>query len=363
MSQTKYDYYKTKEVESLFIDVLEKKEQVKPIYDLELGYRYPAVEKIIDKNVEKTIDFLENLVKLEILNKQLFDMELRCPTCDSPNVSVNYICPKCASPTIRKNLMIEHYECGYLGTVLNFGEKLTCPHCKKLLKDNYRDVGSVYQCSACNQQIETPFISHWCRKCDQKFSFETALYQPKYAYLPTNLTVKEIEQGILYLSNVERMFEEQGLTNEKNSGAFGASGVEHIFDAAFTGFGTTFYVDIHFSLELINEYELLKIYGKIRDVQIEQNKSEIFTLVIPGLDEEAETLAKSYYSRAYLIIGNKPSSVLSKLKKVLGERITELKSERYEDQMSADKQEADEERSLIPRRRKRKTSKRSKSKE
>jgi hypothetical protein len=357
MSQTKYDYYKTKEVESLMMDILEKKEQVRPVYDLELGYRYPSVEKTIDKNVEKTIDFLDNLVNLEILNKQLFDMELRCPTCNSPNVSVNYICPKCTSPTIRKTLMIEHYDCGYIGTVLNFGEQLTCPHCKKPLKDNYRNAGSVYECSACNQQIETPFINHWCRKCDHKFSFETAIYQPKYAYLPTNLTVKEIEQGILYLTNVVRVFEEQGLTNEENSNVFGASGVEHVFDAAFTGFGTTFYVDIHFSLDLIDEYELLKIYGKIRDVHIEDNTSQIFTLVIPGLDVGAETLAKSYYSRAYLIIGNKPSSVLSKLKTVLKEKISELQNEEYEDSSTTDDQESKTKR-LQLKRRKRKSSKR-----
>ncbi|UCH02480.1 MAG: hypothetical protein JSV20_01425, partial [Candidatus Bathyarchaeota archaeon] len=322
MTKTKYDYYKTREVEALMMNILEKNEDVKPVFDLEFGYRYPSVEKAISMDSDKTIGFLDNLVKVEILNKQMYDMELRCPSCNSPNTSINYVCPKCASPGIRKTVLLEHHDCGYIGTIINFGEPLSCPNCGKRLEDNYRNAGSIYECSNCNQQIETPFIDHRCRKCGLKFSFENAIYQPKYAYLPTDLTNKEIAQGILYLSQVMKMFEDHGFARDANSSVIGESGAEHIFDLAFEGHGSKFYVDIKVSLDMMNDFDILKTYGKIRDVQTVLGDVDVFTLVIPGLDTEAETLEKSY--NINIIAGKNPSVVLSKLKTILAEKISTL---------------------------------------
>jgi hypothetical protein len=267
LNNPRYRQYKVPEVEMFMVNILEKTGRIEPVFDLHLGYRYPEVEETIEMNASQTIDFLENLVAMEILDREIHDMELRCPSCLSPNVSVNYVCPHCAFSTVRKTILLEHYTCGYLGTLTSFGEPLTCPRCEERLSgDDYRDAGSIFECASCNQQIETPFVTHWCRKCNLKFSFENAVYQPKYVYVPTDFTRKEMATGILYLHQVVDVFTQHGLTREMPPKVVGESGVEHTFDATFSGLGTNFYVDIIFSLDPMGELEVLKEYGKIRDV-------------------------------------------------------------------------------------------------
>lgn len=324
MSKTKYEYYKDPDVETFMTSVLEKVESVKPVFDLEQGYRYPHVEHAIKSDSDKTNAFLENLVQAEILDKHLHDMELRCPTCSSPNISVNYVCPKCISSHIRKTILLEHNICGYIGTVINFGEPLLCPRCGQQIKEGeYRDAGSIYECANCNQQIETPFIDHGCRKCGLKFSFENALYQPKYAYSPTKLTRVEMNQGIVYLGQVVSVFDEQGFIRESNTKVQGESGTEHVFDIAFTGFGLKVVVDVVYSMNPMNEIDLLKKYGKIRDIQTLSERIEAFLLVLPGLDADAAALVRSY--KMSVAQGNNPKMALSALSSMLAERVANSK--------------------------------------
>jgi hypothetical protein len=337
MSKTKYEYYKDPNVETFMTRVLEKIELVKPIFDLEQGYRYPHVENAIKSDPNKANAFLENLVQAEILDKQLHDMELRCPTCNSPNNSVNYICPKCISSHIRKTILLEHNTCGYIGTVINFGEPLLCPRCGQQIKEGeYRDAGSIYECANCNQQIETPFIDHGCRKCGLKFSFENALYQPKYAYSPTKLTRVEMSQGIIYLGQVVNIFEEQGFIRESNTTIRGESGAEYVFDVAFTGFGMKAVVDVAYSINPMNELELLKKYSKIRDIQTAMEKIEAYLLVLPGLDADAKALVKSYDMT--VVQGENPKIALAMLKSMLVEKAGSFKLEQEAKEKSLDAQ-------------------------
>lgn len=326
MSKTKYEYYKDPNVETFMTSVLEKVDSVKPVFDLEQGYRYPHVEHAIKSDPDKTNAFLENLVQAEILDKHLHDMELRCPTCNSPNVSVNYVCPKCISSHIRKTILLEHNICGYIGTVINFGEPLLCPRCGQQIKEGeFRDAGSIYECANCNQQIETPFIDHGCRKCGLKFSFENAHYQPKYAYSPTKLTRVEMNQGIIYLGQVVSVFEEQGFIREPDTKIRGESGTEHVFDVAFTGFGLKMVADVVYSMNPMNEMELLKKYSKIRDIKTISDTIEAYLLVLPGLDADATALVRSY--KMSVAQGDNPKMALSVLSSMLAEKVASSKLE------------------------------------
>ena len=335
MSTTKYDYYKSQEVETFMINILEKAEKVRPVFDLGLGYRYLDVEKTVNKDVGKTTDFLERLVKAEILDREMYDMELRCPHCNSPNVSVNYVCPKCVSSNIKKTILLEHNPCGYLGTVVTFGESMTCPKCGKLIKEGkYRDVGSIYKCGKCDQTIETPFIDHWCRGCGEKFSFENAIYLPKYAYLPSKSTKMDMIQGILYPSSIISLFAKHGFKRTMESKVIGESGVEHFFDLAFKGYEQggekseikeeKVFVDIHFSSHPMGELDFLKCIGKVTDAKAALGNIDVVLMILPGLDHNAEALSKTY--KLNLIIGENHKIALSKLGTALVKKIEMLKT-------------------------------------
>ena len=315
MPEKRYDHYKLPEIESFMLNVLEKKNRIAPIFDLKIGYRYPDVEEKIGMEAGKTISFLTQLFDMGILDREIYDVELRCPTCISPNVSTNYICPYCSSSLIQRALLVEHYTCGYVGPVTSLGEHLVCPKCEARMEEgDYRDAGSIYECASCKKQIETPFVSHWCRECGLKFSFENAVYPPKYAYFPAELTRKEIASGILYLSQAVDVFVKHGFT-KVDPKVIGVSGVEHIFDAAFEGLGAKFYVDVVFSLDRMSELDFLRESSKIMDV-----KAGVYLIVLPGLDTEASELAKAYGPRLNVIEDEKPEAALSKLRTVLAEK-------------------------------------------
>ncbi len=346
MSTTKYEYYKSQEVESFMIKILEKTDKVKPVFDLGIGYRYIDIEKTVNMNVEETANFLENLVKAEILDREMYDMELRCPHCNSPNISVNYVCPKCVSTNIKKTILLEHIPCGYLGTVVTFGEPMTCPKCGKLIDEGqYRDAGSIYTCGTCDHQIETPFIAHWCRVCNDKFSFENAIYQPKYAYLPSKSTKMDMTQGILYPSSIISLFEEQGFTRQMETKIKGESGVEHIFDLAFRSYEqgsekseieeAKFFVDIHFSPNPMNELDFLKCCAKATDAKAARGNIDIILMILPGLDYNAQALSKTY--NLNLITGENPSMALSRLGTALTKKKTTIKAlSKLENEMNVD---------------------------
>ncbi|MCJ7633492.1 hypothetical protein MUP77_14035 [Candidatus Bathyarchaeota archaeon] len=335
MNTTKYEYYKSQEVETFMMNILEKTDKVKPVFDLGIGYRYLDVEKSVNMNVGETTDFLERLVKAEILDREMYDMELRCPHCNSPNISVNYVCPKCVSTNIKKTILLEHNPCGYLGTVVTFGEPMICPKCGTPIKEGqYRDAGSIYKCGTCDHQIETPFIDHWCRVCDERFSFENALYEPKYAYLPSKSTKMDMTQGILYPSSIIGLFEEQGFSRRMESKIIGESGEEHFFDLAFKGYEqggekseikeAEFFVDIHFSSNPMGELDFLKSCGKVTDAKAALGNVDIILIILPGLDHNAEALLKTYDLN--IITGENPSIALSRLKAALEKKVTTLKA-------------------------------------
>jgi DNA-directed RNA polymerase subunit RPC12/RpoP len=217
-------------------------------------------------------------------------MEIRCPECGSPNVSTRYLCPVCGSFHIKKTILMEHLDCGYLGNLITFGDPLVCPKCgQPLIEGAYRNAGSIYECADCKKQIDTPFVNHWCRNKASNFSFENAIYQGKFSYFPTKETQEDLERGIIFISPITGIFGGLGLKQMDVPKIVGTSSVELTFDVGYQGAGRKYFVDILQGKELFGEFDILKEYGKITD-----SKVETFVLVLPGLDNKATTMAKSY---------------------------------------------------------------------
>jgi uncharacterized protein YlaI len=321
MSLKRTDYYKLPEVEALFLNILEKREKVDPVFDLKIGYKYPDVEEATKFDVPKTISLMEQLYNAGILDREVYDMELRCPYCGSSNVSVYYLCPNCESRRIKKTLLLEHLTCGFMGPVVSVGEPLICPKCgKRIAEGEYRNAGSIYECEECNQQIDTPYMSHWCRDCGKKFNFDNSIYQPAYSYFPRELVKKDMENGILYLSKIAEVFKELGLARMADIRTEGKSGLKEAFDMAFEGNGVKIFLDLLYSEAPITEFELIREYGKILNVE-----KNVFVVAVPDLDKGASVIVKSY--NINLVEAAKPLEALTKLKAMLTEKLPKMKVE------------------------------------
>jgi DNA-directed RNA polymerase subunit RPC12/RpoP len=282
-----------------------------PVFDLEYGYKYPNVEKAINKDSDGAVALLEDLYEGGVLDSQIYDMEIRCPECGSPNVSTRYLCPVCGSFHIKKTILMEHLDCGYLGNLVTYGDPLVCPKCgQPLIEGAYRNAGSIYECADCKKQIDTPFVNHWCRNKGVNFSFENAIYQGKFSYFPTTETKEDIERGIIFISPITKIFENLGLKKMEDPKIVGSSGVELVFDAGYQGAGRKYFVDILQGKELFGELDILREYGKITD-----SKVETFILVLPGLDNKATSMVKSY--KMNMIDAPTPGEIHAKLTSAL----------------------------------------------
>jgi hypothetical protein len=305
------DFYKRSDVEAVIATLLSKASRLDPVFDLELGYRYPDVEKAIGKDSHETIELLEELFEAKLLNSQVYDMEIRCPECGSPNVSTRYLCPVCGSFHIKKTILMEHLGCGYLGPIVNYGDPMVCPKCQEpMTEGTYRNAGSIYECADCKKQIDTPFVNHWCRTKDFRFSFENAVYQGKFTYYPTQETKEDIDRGIIFISPITAVFDSLGMKRIENPRVMGSSGVELVFDIGYEDAGRKYYLDILQGKDLFGELDILKEYGKINDAKV-----DTYILVSPGLDSSATSVSKSY--KMNICDGSNPNEILAKLSESL----------------------------------------------
>jgi DNA-directed RNA polymerase subunit RPC12/RpoP len=305
------ELYKRPDVEAVITALLSSTGRLDPVFDLEYGYKYPNVEKAINKDSDGAVALLEDLYEGGVLDSQVFDMEIRCPECGSPNVSTRYLCPVCGSFHIKKTILMEHLDCGYLGNLVTYGDPLVCPKCgQPLIEGAYRNAGSIYECADCKKQIDTPFVNHWCRNKGVNFSFENAIYQGRFSYFPTKETKEDIERGIIFISPITKIFENLGLKKMDDPKIVGSSGVELVFDAGYQGAGRKYFVDILQGKELFGEFDILREYGKITD-----SKVETFVLVLPGLDNKATSMVKSY--KMNMIDAPNPGEIHAKLTSAL----------------------------------------------
>jgi DNA-directed RNA polymerase subunit RPC12/RpoP len=319
LAQNRFDYYKIPEVEALFLGVLNRVDEIKPVFDLKQGYRFPDVEQATGLDPQAASKLMTLLYDGQVFTRRLYDMEIRCPYCNSPNISTYYICPECNSLNIKKNLLIEHLKCGYLGPLESVGSGFNCPKCgEKIQEGEYRNIGSIYDCADCKEQIETPLIGHWCRDCDKRFNFDNGIYQSVYSYSQSEATRHDISSGILYLRNVTEMVAELGFTKIPNTKVLGESGVERSFDIGFDRKGEVIFIDLLASSEPIGEIEFVKEYGKIVD-----SKKNVYLIIMPNLDEKATLIAQVYKSN--IVFASTPGEALDKLRTLIMQKVTDIK--------------------------------------
>lgn len=312
----RYSVYKDPLVAQFLAGLFEGGGEVRPRFDLAYGYRYPEVEEALGRDPVWVRDFLKRLSDLGVLDRELFDMSIRCPSCNSANVSTNYVCPICSSMRIERNMLIEHIACGYIDNVTMFrvDSELVCPRCKAALgKDDYRSAGSWYRCLDCGERIENPMVIHKCRDCGDKFTFDDAKYIEVYSYRLSDAAVMDIRNGALFSPLAKKFFSDLGFDVEVPGRLAGESGIQHRFDILLRLDGDRIIaIDTLFSHEPVDQEGIVKEYGKIFDTKV-----EAYIVVNPSLNEEARKLAKTY---GLNVIEGNPYGSLDKLKEILTQK-------------------------------------------
>jgi len=272
--------------------------ELNPVYDPKHGYKFPVVDAILG-DPSRTEEFLQSLFGAGVLKRKLYDKTVYCPSCHAANVSTHYCCPHCKSFDVRKSSLIEHMQCGYIGTEEKFrkDDKLVCPRCgKELTKpdEDYREAGVWCTCDECGKSFDVPVPAHFCRDCGRNFTFDEALYKVAYSYGLTPEAMNEATLGWILIAPIREFLESRRFKVESPGFLKGKSGMSHMFDII------AYPIEVKRNItvidlasatdDVVSEQPVIAIFAKIFDVSPER----AFLVAIPRMSESGKALASLY---------------------------------------------------------------------
>ncbi len=271
---------------------------LEPVYDQQLGYRYPQVEAIVG-DASQVAPFLNKLSRTGVLEKKLYDKTISCPNCGSADVSFRYCCPFCKSFDIQKSSLIEHVKCGYMDIEENFhdGDKHICPKCHMELKKldvDYRKAGVWCACNDCKKNFDIPVPQHFCRNCSTISTFEGAVIKDVYSYTVKESVREQASVNWFLIAPIRDFLMGEGLTVESPAFLKGKSGTNHSFDiVAYKGTSrqSAMVVDLAKATEdEVSEQAVIALFAKVFDVSPER----AYLIAIPQLNENGRKMAQLY---------------------------------------------------------------------
>jgi len=296
--------------------VSDKLATLNPIYDPKNGFRYPIVDEIVGDS-SSTEEFLQKLFEGGVLERKLYDKIIYCPSCSSANVSIRYTCPHCKSFDIKKSALIEHIKCGYIDTEDHFQKegKLVCPRCHKELTNpdlDYHRAGVWCTCNHCSKSFDIPVPAHFCRECQESFTFDEAIYNDVYSYTLTSDAKEEATIGWVLIAPMIEFLDGLGFEVESPGFLNGKSGTSHMFDLTAVSGGkkrNTTVIDLATSTEgVVSEQSVISMFAKIFDA----TPDKACLVAIPKMNENGKKLAALY--KIDLIEAKDQDTVLEALK-------------------------------------------------
>ena len=269
-----------------------------PIYDPKHGFKHPIVDEIIGDSY-RTDEFLQKLFEGGVLERKLYDKIVYCPSCRSANVSIHYTCPHCKSFDVKKSTLIEHIKCGYIDTEDHFQKEgtLVCPKCNKELTNpdlDYHRAGVWCTCNQCAKSFDIPVPAHFCRECEENFTFDDAIYTDVYSYSLTPEAAKEATLGCILTIPIIEFLEDLGFKVESPGFLNGKSGTRHMFDLTAVSTGkkknTTAIDLVNSTDDAVSEQSVISMFAKIFDV----TPDKACLVAIPKMSENGRKLASLY---------------------------------------------------------------------
>ncbi len=272
--------------------------EIRPQLDFtsEMGFSYPAIEKLIESKGEEVISILESLAANGILKKNFFDRLLRCPQCRSVNLRPTTHCPKCGSGNIARGRILEHLICKYIGLEDEFISrgKYVCPKCYQVLvtaESDYRSRGLLYKCHDCGDVSSLTQIKWKCLKCASITAEDKVTDITIYAYNFNEAKRSWLEFELKPKHQLIEFLKQRGYEVVEKATVKGRSGAEHTIDILATRddgiIAYTIAIGIKVAGEKIELGEIFDFDDKAYDIGIHDK----ILVIVPELGREAEKFA------------------------------------------------------------------------
>jgi len=279
---------------------------INPVLDpnAKLGFRYPAIEELLELPSEQTIPILESLAKDGIFEKRFFDKILHCPKCNSLNIRLSTHCFKCGSANIGKGVVLEHFPCGYVGLEDTFTTETgyVCPKCKKELKligTDYRNLGLLYNCKNCSEVFSEPIEKWHCLNCLEYFPKGECRDANVCSYRFNAAKRDHLMIELKPKRQIEAFLRQDGYEVQSSAKILGTSGAEHEIDLYAVKKSGTFehkiVIGISSSEKEVGQEEVLKLFAKAYDV----GAKDTILIAIPKLSKDAAHFANFYHMRTF----------------------------------------------------------------
>ena len=261
--------------------------------------QYPQLASVVQLPPLETLELLSQMVEAGVLVADLADKAPACPECGSYQVSTRYVCPKCFNYDISRSFLYEHLRCGKVASDDTFrkGGQLICPNCHAVLHSfgvEYRAVGAWYKCGNCSESFNAPAHQHFCRPRRHQFAMDRARLVPIYQYRLNPENLASVRKETLMYNEAITLLESLGLPVQAPGESLGKSGQAQPFDIVTTvkgrwGASKTVAIDVITSNESLPVDVVRDFSAKAKDARA----VESYLIAVPGLNEEARTLAKS----------------------------------------------------------------------
>jgi predicted RNA-binding Zn-ribbon protein involved in translation (DUF1610 family) len=287
--------------------MLEKSIQtLSPVTSFEKGVAYPDAASLLpEKNDAEVASFLGKLASAGLLEAELVDRLLACPSCRGTEVYSKYRCERCKSFDVSDIEIIEHLLCGYIGAKSGFlpvspssanSDKdvgaLTCPKCKQkiLRKEDYRALGKTFECAICLSHFDKPPVVHKCENCETLFSYKEANYVPVYEYAVSSKAKEIFSSGLLSLGPVADWLRKEGFDVAMPKEISGKSGAKHKFDLVASAGTKKDLLLGDFALAADSQV-IVAAFAKRYDIN---PNAKSFVVTYTQSSEEVETLSRTY---------------------------------------------------------------------
>lgn len=273
-----------------------------PTVDFERGVRYLEAERVTEATSAATLHSLEELEKRGLLVAEIWDNLVVCPRCGSHKLFIQLRCPSCGSGKLVRKSTIQHLSCGHYGLEEEFavGDRLVCPKCNKILKAlgvDYRRPGKVYKCLNCGALTPTPNFKFACINQHEFYNEEFDLKEVKLYRLNPARGV-EIGELVFDVKSAVSILARYGLHAKAPVILHGESGVGvNLSFAAWADEGEerAGKPPLLIGEILIREEPIgVEPVFALNAISLDLGSKLTVILAVPGLNEEARRLAKSY---------------------------------------------------------------------
>lgn len=271
-------------------------EEIIPTYNPSVGFVYQLLTPNgSNGETDLSIEYLENLTRLDILEKNFYDTVSVCPSCGSTIITLHNRCPKCKSHNVVRTSLTEHIPCGFIDQRTAYVNN-RCPKCgHDLVEGQFRNMGRWYLCGDCNERFENLEFDLVCRHCSNRFTIKEAQIPVIFKFRLNLKRMKEIRQNVASLEDIRVLLTNLGFSIEMPGLMIGQkSGMQHHF--SLTGRKTVNGQDIVIALDhSVSETEvqtsplILYVY-KTSEITVD---IPIF-VAMPKLNDTAKKIAQGH---------------------------------------------------------------------